>query len=86
MNDATHEQPWHVHLARNPSYLASLKTTFGTVLFYSPSALWWLVSVHFKALLVSLLVIPVMTVFWLVVTLGLILAGLAGFVTKPRTP
>jgi hypothetical protein len=79
-------EPWQVHLARNPSYFASLQATFGRVLFYSPSAWWWLVSAHLKAALVGLLVVPLLTLFWVITTLGLVVAGLVGFLTKPKTP
>jgi hypothetical protein len=82
--DAAPPEPWEVRLARNPSYLASLQATVGRVLFYSPSAWWWLVSTHLKAVLVGVVAVPLLTLLWLVMTVGLTLAGLGGCVTRPE--
>lgn len=77
------QEPWVALLKRNPSYASSLKTTARRVVFYGPSAWWWLVGPLVKLVLLAIPQLLFLTAMWVVTTLVLLVAGLCGFVTAP---
>lgn len=77
-------EPWVVRIRRNPNWFASLDTTARRVLFYAPSAWWWLVGQPLKAALAGLVTVPALTAFWLITTSSLVVLGVAGFVSDPE--
>jgi len=78
-------ESWTVHVRRNPSWVASVRTTLKRVVYYGPSSWWWLVGPPLRALLSAIVVVPALTVFWVICTCGLLLLGMAGFVTEPES-
>ena len=83
---STAGEVWVVHVRRNPSWAASIRTTFKRVIYYGPSSWWWLVGPPLRGLLSALVVVPALTIFWLLSTCCLFAAGMCGFITEADEP
>lgn len=83
MEHNTDGEAWIVHVRRNPSWSASVQTMLKRVIYYGPSSWWWLVGAPLKALLSASVVVPALTIFWMICTCGLFILGVAGFITEP---
>ncbi len=81
---STAGEAWTIRIRRNPSWLDSVRVTLVRVIFYGPSAWWWLVGSSVKALLTASVIIPAMKALWILNTVWLVILGLAGFVTEPE--